>query len=173
MRARSRGITLIELLMGIALTAYIILANIPSLTIYSQNVKIRAVADELQAALQQAKTEAIRRNSLVNLVLNNTGWSIVVVGQNHSTDTVVATRSSRTNEASITVNASANTLSFNGQGNVSPMGTYVIQISSPTSGTCQSAGGKLRCLQINVSAAGSIKVCDPALPSSDPRACNG
>lgn len=68
------------------------------------------------------------------------------------------------------------TLSFNGVGRLTaatlPTGNNaVFNISNPTGGTCVAAGGTMRCLRIVVTSAGQIRMCDPALSSSDPQAC--
>jgi type IV fimbrial biogenesis protein FimT len=71
-------------------------------------------------------------------------------------------------------------LTFTPMGRVSTSGvaptlgngnTAVYAVSRP-GGTCASAGGDMRCLQIRVTASGQIRTCDPAVTAaSDPRAC--
>jgi type IV fimbrial biogenesis protein FimT len=52
-----------------------------------------------------------------------------------------------------------------------PTAIVTINITNPTGGTCADVGGDMRCLRVVVSTAGSIKMCDPALSSSDPQGC--
>jgi type IV fimbrial biogenesis protein FimT len=88
----------------------------------------------------------------------------------------------------LSTGASAGTTAFSGSGSLTftPMGrvstsglaptlgngnTAVYAVSRP-GGTCASAGGEIRCLEIHVTAAGQIRTCDPAVAAAgDPRAC--
>ena len=45
-------------------------------------------------------------------------------------------------------------------------------VKNPTGGACQTGGGKMRCLQISLSATGQVRMCDPAVTTpGDPRLC--
>jgi type IV fimbrial biogenesis protein FimT len=48
--------------------------------------------------------------------------------------------------------------------------SVTINIAS-SAGTCAVDGGPLRCLRIILSINGQTRLCDPALPSTDPKAC--
>jgi type IV fimbrial biogenesis protein FimT len=54
-----------------------------------------------------------------------------------------------------------------------PAGNVAVFDVSSASGTCAAAGGDMRCLRVVVTAAGQIRMCDPAVPatSTDPRKC--
>lgn len=84
--------------------------------------------------------------------------------------------------------ASAGTTTFSGSGNLTftPLGRVttsgasptlgagnvaIYTVSNPTSGTCVTAGGEMRCLAVRVTAAGQIRMCDPAVGAGDARAC--
>jgi type IV fimbrial biogenesis protein FimT len=45
------------------------------------------------------------------------------------------------------------------------------QVTNPGGGTCVSGGGEMRCLSVRVTAAGQVRMCDPAVAAGDPRAC--
>jgi type IV fimbrial biogenesis protein FimT len=69
-------------------------------------------------------------------------------------------------------------VAFNGLGRITPTpaGTITYDISNPTGGTCLAAGGKMRCLRLEVSASGQVRMCDPNLPAAtasnpDPQGC--
>jgi len=69
-------------------------------------------------------------------------------------------------------------VAFNGLGRVTPTpaGNITYDVSNPTGGTCLAAGGKMRCLRVEVSASGQIRMCDPNLAansasSPDPQGC--
>jgi type IV fimbrial biogenesis protein FimT len=80
----------------------------------------------------------------------------------------------------VAVSASTNTICFNGSGrrnttttcSASSSGTSTFTVSQ-TGGTCLSASGSDRCLQIVVSNAGQTRMCDtdPSISSTDPRHC--
>jgi type IV fimbrial biogenesis protein FimT len=66
-----RGFNLIELMISMALLALLMSLAVPLLSSSSQNGKIRATADSLLSSLQNARTEAIRRNAEVELIFTN------------------------------------------------------------------------------------------------------
>lgn len=164
---KQAGMTLIELIVCLTLIALILFGAVPALVGYFQNVKIQRVASDIRSGLQQTLTEAIRLNELVQFKLVGTGWNISVP----NTNAVLFNRPASSNDANIAVTSTITTIGFSGQGKTSPVNNYTIIISSPQSGPCVSQGGEIRCLQVTVSSAGQIKVCDPALASTDPRAC--
>jgi type IV fimbrial biogenesis protein FimT len=69
---RSRGVTLIELAIGIALLALLLAAAGPSVALWMRNNEVRNTASSILAGLTKARNEAVRRNqpmrfSLVSL----------------------------------------------------------------------------------------------------------
>jgi type IV fimbrial biogenesis protein FimT len=71
-----------------------------------------------------------------------------------------------------------NSLTFNGLGKVTSTtltaGKNAVIDVSPTTGTCAIAGGSARCMEIVVTPAGQIRMCDPKLhvdKPTDPQAC--
>lgn len=73
----------------------------------------------------------------------------------------------------------AGTIAFNGlgspldnSGSSSATGAFVLNITNPPGGSCASAGGTMRCMQIRVRPGGQIQLCDPAVTDSrDSRSC--
>jgi type IV fimbrial biogenesis protein FimT len=62
---------------------------------------------------------------------------------------------------------------FNGLGRFVSSSSANILIAGPEGQEdCVEKGGDTRCLQIEVRAGGGIRLCDPALPLSDPQACS-
>jgi type IV fimbrial biogenesis protein FimT len=48
----------------------------------------------------------------------------------------------------------------------------VYEISNPPAGSCAALGGEMRCLRVVVTAAGQVRMCDPAVTvATDPRKC--
>lgn len=66
-RAVERGMTIIELMIGIAILALVLMLGLPAFTTMLQNFQIRTASESLIGALQFARTEAIRRNQAVRL----------------------------------------------------------------------------------------------------------
>lgn len=64
-----RGVTLIELVIGLAIVSILIAAGLPSFTLMMQNAQVRTAADSLQNGLQLARAQAVRRNTLVRFQL--------------------------------------------------------------------------------------------------------
>ena len=87
---------------------------------------------------------------------------------------IIQARSSAEGSSLVSVSTNQTTLTFNGLGRLttSPAGGININFSSPSNGTCKSAGGSLRCLRVAVSSSGQIRMCDPAVTSAtDMRIC--
>ena len=55
---RARGVTLIEMLIGLTVLGILLMLGMPSYTTWIQSTKIRAAAESLQAGLQLARAEA-------------------------------------------------------------------------------------------------------------------
>ncbi len=70
-RGAACGFTLVEVLVSLAIVGLLLALGLPALTTYSVNSKIRAAADNFSADLQSARTEAIRTNGNVALVLTS------------------------------------------------------------------------------------------------------
>lgn len=167
-----KGLTLVELLVTIAIIAILFLVTTPSLINYFSDAKIRTAADEIQVGIQQAKVEAIKRNTIVSFNLTGTGWTINIPQNGNNLAILLASRPAPANENMLSVSPSTLTILFNGFGQVTPVGTdYTIGISNPSQGSCVNSSGKVRCLNIQITSMGEAKVCDPALASTDPRAC--
>lgn len=65
-----RGFTLIELMVGLAVLAIIIVVGIPSMSVFINSNRLTAQANDLLSALQLARSEAIRLNR--NIIFCNT-----------------------------------------------------------------------------------------------------
>lgn len=194
------GFSLVELLVGVAVLAMLLALGLPSMGDYLANTKVRALANNLVVSLQFARTEAIRQNGGVDLVLttdtpsdaaaasptaSTTGpnWMVRSLGGTTSTYSLLEGRtaadgSQRAGGGSPVVISSSlggsATLAFNGLGATVPAGTSAtFSFSNPSGGNCASAGGPIRCLRVQVSPGGQIRLCDPAVgAATDPRHCN-
>ena len=66
---RVRGVTLIELMIGLTIISCLLLVGMPSFTNWIQDLQIRGAAESIQSGLLLARSEAIRRNRPVQLTL--------------------------------------------------------------------------------------------------------
>lgn len=169
-RNTSRGMTLIELMVGLTIMAFLLLSGAPSLTEWVRNSQIRSAAESIMTGLHHARTEAVKRNSSARFQLTSTldndcavsasgmNW---VVNLNASTtpagscgnatsDTappLIVQKSVAASSSAITVTASQAVVSFNGLGQQTPaaspdtvIGTMTIDVT-PTSGACLDTSG--------------------------------
>lgn len=60
---RQAGMTLVELMIGLAVFGILVMMALPDYTAWIQNTKIRNAAESVQNGLQLARAEAIRRNT--------------------------------------------------------------------------------------------------------------
>lgn len=189
MRA-SRGLTLIELLVGIAVLAVLLRVAVPAFNTMIQNAQIRAVAESLQSGLTTARNEAVQRNRVVRFTRDGTGWSVCERddGATACANVIQArppAEAGGTGQVASVLRPIASgadvaydgTLSFNGLGRTTttflPAGNNAVYLVSHPSAACRAADGPLRCLNVVVNAAGQVRMCDPSpgLPTDDPRRC--
>ena len=198
MNKRSHGFTLIEIMVTLAVMALLLMLGLPSMTTWLQNQQIRTSAEGLQAGLQFARAEALRRNAPVRFQLVNTLTSACVLANTGAnwivslndptglcdvdpSDIAAPLTIEKRSGAEGTPNAlvaatngaaTATTVTFTGLGRVSAAGGITqIDVTNASGGNCQPAG-PMRCLRINISSGGSPRMCDPAVTdNTDPRFC--
>lgn len=82
-RRRSRGFTLIELMVVVAVAAVLAVVAVPAITNLIASQRLRSAASSLQLALVAARSEAIKRNMSVAVGPAaggwSTGWSVLVL----------------------------------------------------------------------------------------------
>lgn len=67
-----RGMTLVELLIGLAIVAMLFAMGAPSFSNWILNTQIRTVSEAMQNGLQIARAEAVRRNTVISFQLVTT-----------------------------------------------------------------------------------------------------
>ena len=166
------GFTIVELMIGIAILAFMMGVAVPNFTIWIQNLQIRAGAEGILSGLQVARTEAVRRNVNVQLALTSppqTGWAVSVP----ATGETVQSRPASEGAANAIVNIAGGgtTVTFNGLGrrvNNADASPLIDQIDVDSSVL---AAADSRELRIVIGTGGTIRLCEPAVASGDPRAC--
>ena len=79
-RSQDRGLTLVELMVGLAVMAVLVAVTVPSLSGIFNRMRLTGVANELASDLQFARTEAVRRRAAVVLQPAAGGYRITSAG---------------------------------------------------------------------------------------------
>jgi type IV fimbrial biogenesis protein FimT len=189
------GFSLIEMLITLVVLGLLFMIGLPSLATWMQNTQVRNSAEAVLAGLQLARTEAVRRNRSVQFSMvdtltatcvvaaSGTNWVVSVTDPTGGCDAapsatgaqIVQKRSSLEGSPNAVIAATVPGLVFNGLGRLQtalPAAATVATIDiTNSSAACQSTG-PIRCLRVNVSASGSVRMCDPVVgDTADPRYC--
>lgn len=179
-RLRTAGFTLIELVIAMAIVAILIVAGLPGITEWIQNAQIRAAAEGILNGLQTARSEAIRRNTVVTFTLDapgdkgGTGWTIVELNSGDVIQTKPSGEGSR-NAVVSPVPAAATTVTFNGFGRLPTNGLNADGSALITTVNVDSTvldAAVSRNMRIVISGGGELRMCDPnVFDTLDPRKC--
>jgi type IV fimbrial biogenesis protein FimT len=178
--ARDAGFSLIELMIGLAIAAVLLVLAMPSYSVWIADAQIRNAAESIADGLRYAQSQAVARNSTIEFVLDPTvgtgGWTAQQI------DRVTCAA----------VGAPLQLGSFQEGANLAafavlPAGATKVQFSSlsvieaPCDGSATltqvqitSATGIAGARDLNVLVGGGrtgIKICDPKWPSTDPKGC--
>jgi type IV fimbrial biogenesis protein FimT len=167
-----RGFTLIELMTTIAVVGILLVAGMPTMRGVIENSRIRAASESLKYGLMLARTEAVRRNTRVAFVSDETGWQVRTVVGDEVLHQAAGTEGTGRLEISMTP-AQADRVTFDAFGRVldpnpdtsAPIEQIDIQSAVPP----QASG--YRPLRVQVLRGGTARLCDPAADADDPRAC--
>ena len=178
-RQAERGFTLVEIMISIAVLGLLIMMALPSFSEALQNQQLRAASEALLNGMQLARGEAIKRNLPVHIVIGpGTGWTVAEAAS--GTSIQIRSKDEGSPNAAVAISpGGATRVTFNALGAVTAnldgsARVTQLDITNPAGGACQTASGPMRCLRIQISGGGSLKMCDPAVPvvvPPDPRAC--
>lgn len=196
-RRGAAGMTLIELMIGIAIMGILLMLGMPSISQWLNNSQIRTAAEATLNGLQLARGEAVRRNASVRFQLvstltsactvstTGTHWIVsladpaglcnVAPSETTAPQTIQIRDGAETPKAELTATGAA-LVTFTGTGRPSTGAAYITQIDITNSagGVCEhvTAGSPMRCLRVIITSGGRIKMCDPAVSdATDPRIC--
>ncbi|CAN5804576.1 GspH/FimT family pseudopilin [soil metagenome] len=190
MDSAQRGFSLIELMITIIVLGVLATLAIPSMSQYMENSKIHATAEVFYSSVQQARTEAIRRNAPVEIIFTNqppiaanvdtTGvtangpnWLVRATSAVPDTaPTFVDGKIGSEAGGTVVIGSNATAIQFNATGALaSPTTTAVVDFTT-SRGTCETLGGTARCLRVTVSTGGQARLCDPVTTAAnDTRKC--
>lgn len=196
-RTMELGFTLIELMVGLAIFAFLMVMGAPSFATWVQNSHIRTATEAIQNGIHLARAEAVRRNMpvrfqlvdnlTVSCALSTSGRNWVVsldsaAGNCDASPTadlaapttprIIQVRAGSEGSANAVVAADQSSITFNGLGRATGASATTVNITNPTGGSCYLASGPMRCMRIVVSAAGQVRLCDPFISlSSDAQGC--
>ena len=174
MRRLVRGVTLIEMLIGLVVLALLMSLAVPSFMVWMQNTRIRNAADAVLNGMQIARAEAIRRNKPVQFALTNqSDWRVTIVKPSATETNPIQTRSAAEGSANVNVTATpggAYAVTFDAMGGPTGNLDGSVGIGS-LQFTSQVSDPAIRTLNIVISVSGTIRMCDPNVAASDPRSC--
>jgi type IV fimbrial biogenesis protein FimT len=168
------GFTVIEILVTVALIAILTVMAIPVFQHWVQNAQIRNGAEGILNGLQQARTEAVRRNAKIEFVLvNQTGWTIALASAPNNPLTSRDPGEGSSNASTAFTPTDSHRVTFTGMGWVTTNGNSKPPVSSIDVTSATMTGTEVRPLRIVISTNGSAKMCDPSpsLAAGDPRIC--
>lgn len=202
LKSAQAGVSLIELMIGLAIVAFLLFLGVPEFSNFLQNTQIRNAAETTLAGITLARAEAVRRNASVRFQLvsdltsgcvvstsalnDSTALSWVVsldspvgacdVDPGDAAPRIVQKKSAREGSANVRVTTDlAPMVTFNGLGRMTGTGVRRLDFKS-ASGICvhvDDVNGTMRCLAIMVTTGGAVKMCDPKVgDTTDPRHCS-
>jgi len=194
---RQRGVTLLELMLGIVLMAMLLAMAVPSYTSWIRNTHNRTAAESVLNGLQFARNEAVRRNTLVRFNLTDSSgavaWTVGCVVVSATCPAVIQSRTADegSDQARVGVNKdviptptpatqfdvalSAGSglkagVTFNGFGRVPNDNVGDDFTRADVTNVVSSSARRYVVL---VGAGGQIRMCDPKRPfASDPQGCS-
>lgn len=193
---RSRGFSLVELMMGIAILGILMFLGVPSFATFLQNSKLRNATESFYVGMQMARAEAVRRNAPVQIVLTTDNAEAAYAGTTNLTTTgpnwlirvqdpttlvytfiegksmYQGSGQSQSATPAVQIAGTASSVTFNGFGGTTLGAAATFAFTNPTGGTCAESGGPMRCLNVVVSVGGQSRMCDPAVTAAgDTRRC--
>jgi len=173
---RSRGFSLIELMIAISIFVLLVVLAGPMYGEFMANTNIRNAGESMLNGLRLAQAQAVRSNLPTLFTYTGTGWSVTTDDPDNPgtplfQEDYLLTQGA--NQATLTETPSgATTVTFGGLGRVeananASASLELLDIKNPV----VSASRPLRIVIANSTSAIGTKLCDPAVPASEPQAC--
>lgn len=189
-----RGVSLIEMLIGLAIIGILAALGVPTYRDWIQNAQIRNAAQSLLQGLQMARSNAVRRNEFVSLNLTGSSagepnWRVDCLNVTANCPTNILGWTNAEGAANVKIGASTavqaagayatplgtgagvagGVVTFNGTGRVANVGAGItrIDVMNP-----QLTVADQRRLVLIITAGGAVRMCDPKLSAGAPGACS-
>lgn len=147
--SRSRGFTLVEMLVTLAIFAVLLMIAIPSMRPFLQSQSVKNASMDINSTVALARSEAIKRNTQVDVTANNPadwsqGWVV-------SQTTPASTIRKQPALGNIAITPSSGSFSFDGNGRKTTAtdSTFTIKPLNKT-------GSQPLCLTVTVGATGRV-----------------
>jgi len=158
----------------IAIIGLLTIAGVPSLVTWIGNTRVRSAADDLQNGMRLAQVEAVRRNAAVTLMLvddpavlravaTGVNWAVV-----DSAGRLIQARAGQASNLVVQRPLLADGSAFGGS--ITFDGLGLSDLPAPISFQFSTRSSD-HPLQVTVTPAGRVRMCDPARPAGDPQAC--
>jgi type IV fimbrial biogenesis protein FimT len=179
---RTSGFSLIELMVGLAIAALLVVLALPSYTVWIADAQIRNASESIASGLRYAQGEALKRNQAIEFVLDPTAVTGGWLARLASDTTTVLQRgkfSEGSSKVTFAVPNAATKITFNGLGFIAPTNADAsavlaeVRVNSAVAGARNLrvlAGGGASAVPGQGSRTG-IKICDPNWPATDPKGC--
>lgn len=189
--AHRSGFSLIELMVAITIIGLLVIAGTPAYTTWMANGRVRNAAESIQNGLRFARNQSVQlaRPARFQLMSSGATWQVCLLAAATPTAACDAIGSevvqqfyaeggaSDVNVGSTTVSGTAFTTDLSGSGSAGA-GVTFNSLGRP-SGTnpivridAKATLNTSRRLVMVISPGGSVRMCDPALPTSNPQGCS-
>ena len=146
-RARNKGLTLIEIMVALVITALVLTFAAPHMGDHFTNTRMREGLHGVMAQALFAQSEALKRNTPVRLTVTAAEASVSVVASGQ------VLRAQPLNQG---LEATAGTLDFGANGLPTPLGTSLQVVVSQTGVTCSA---EMRCPRLDIDGGGGVRLC--------------
>lgn len=193
---RQAGVTLVEMMIGIAIALAILVWGMPTFSLWLQGAQNRTAAESIQSGLQLARAEAVQRNALVRFNLTDASgkvaWTVGCVTVTTDCPAKIQERLAEEGSVNARVGISVDAIpnpapttqfntviaggaalpagvTFDGMGRVpsANIGSDITRMDV-TNAVMSTA----RRLVVTVGTGGQIRMCDPALSlAANPQGC--
>lgn len=171
MKKNSNGVTLIELMITLVVLGVLVFLALPSYTIWIQNTQIRTAGEAILSGLTLARSEAVRRNTSVELRMDAaSGWTANIP----ATGEVIQSRTAEEGTATAVVTitpADSDRVTFSGLGRVTINADGSVPFTAIKVDSTRIPAAESRELCVVVNATGLTRMCDPQVVPGDTRSC--
>lgn len=185
-RAIQLGISAVEMVITLVIVLIVLALALPRFGDWLKNSEIRTAAESLQNGLQQARNEAVRRNTAVEFRLTGgSAWEVRLADVTVANRVLVNRPSVEGSPNAVLTTDTAGlsgikTLTFDGMGRRYPTsktnadGSVVLTRICVDLSSGVLAAAETHDLEIYIPIGGSVRMCDPKVSSStDTRVCEG